>query len=257
MRRDFQSREELAEYLREQFPSCANPEHVSEIRGGHLRARECLQGVKLADYAKTRNRLDGDVTYLSPYIRHGVLNLAEVRDFALERNAPTKFLQELAWRDFFQRIYTDIGDGIWKDIEPYKTGYQAHDYAKELPEDIACGRTGTVMDVFISNLLEDGYVHNHARMYLAAYIVHWRRVRWQAGAKWFLSHLLDGDPASNNLSWQWVASTFSHKPYFFNADNLRRYAGPVYPELLETTLEPFEGSYPEIEARLFPRKRRP
>lgn len=54
----------------------------------------------------------------------------------------------------------------------------------------------------------------------AAEIVHWRRIHWQGGAKWFLQHLIDGDPASNNMSWQWVASTFSHKPYFFNRENL-------------------------------------
>lgn len=254
MRREFQNRDELVAYLREQFPECTHTEHISEIRGGREEALEGLKKTKLSQYARTRNKLDGDVSRLSPYIRHGVLSLAEVRDFALHKNAPTKFLQELGWRDFYQRIYAEIGDDIWKDIEPYKTGFRASDYAGELPEDIALGKTDTAMDLFIADLIETGYVHNHARMYLAAYVVHWRKIKWQVGAKWFLTHLLDGDPASNNLSWQWVASTFSHKPYFFNADNLRRYAAGVYPQLQESRLEPFEGSYPELEARLFPRK---
>lgn len=91
-------------------------------------------------------------------------------------------------------------------------------------------------------------------MWLAAYIIHWRRVEWQAGAKWFLQHLLDGDPASNNMSWQWVASTFSHKPYFFNRENLQRYTKGVYchqcPYLGKCD---FEGSYEQIEQRLFPK----
>lgn len=254
MKKDFENREALVDYLREQFPACSHPKSVSEVKGGRSQALERLDRVKLSQYARTRNQLDGDVTHLSPYIRHGVLTLAEVRDFAVEENAPTKFLQELAWRDFYQRIYADIGDGIWDDVEPYKTGFPASAYSHDLPEDIASGETGTAMDVFIKNLIETGYVHNHARMYLAAYVVHWRKIRWQAGARWFLTHLLDGDPASNNLSWQWVASTFSHKPYYFNADNLRRYAGSVYPHLLEARLEPFEGSYEELEARLFPHK---
>jgi deoxyribodipyrimidine photo-lyase len=60
-------------------------------------------------------------------------------------------------------------------------------------------------------------------MWVAAFVVHFRRIRWQAGAAWFLEHLLDGDPASNNLSWQWVASTFSSKPYYFNRDNLEQF----------------------------------
>ena len=61
-------------------------------------------------------------------------------------------------------------------------------------------------------------------MYLASYIVHWKRICWQAGARWMHHYLVDGDLASNHLSWQWVASTFSNKPYIFNLDNVRKYA---------------------------------
>ena len=92
-------------------------------------------------------------------------------------------------------------------------------------------------------------------MWLAAYVVHWRRVAWQAGARWFLQHLLDGDPASNNMSWQWIASTFSHKPYMFNRENLERYSDAIY--CFECPLYGhcvFEGSYAELEADLFPRR---
>ena len=121
---------------------------------------------------------------------------------------PGKLLQELAWRDYFQRIYARIGSAIWQDQEPYKTGFTAGDYADELPADISDGETGLAcIDAFSKELIETGYLHNHARMWLAGYIVHFRRVKWQAGAHWFLQHLLDGDPASNNLSWQWVASS--------------------------------------------------
>jgi deoxyribodipyrimidine photo-lyase len=61
-------------------------------------------------------------------------------------------------------------------------------------------------------------------MWLASYIVHVRKVHWRAGADWLYGHLLDGDLASNHLSWQWVAGTGSSKPYLFNADNVARYA---------------------------------
>ena len=132
--------------------------------------------------------------------------------------AAEKFIQELAWRDYWQRIYASYPDRIWQDVEPYKTGFDAAEYEDDLPEDIVKGETGVAcIDQFIGMLVETGYLHNHARMYLAAYIVHWRRIRWQAGARWFLRHLLDGDPASNNLSWQWIASTFSNKPYIFKS----------------------------------------
>jgi deoxyribodipyrimidine photo-lyase len=90
-------------------------------------------------------------------------------------------------------------------------------------------------------------------MWTAAYLVHWRRVRWQAGARWFLQHLLDGDPASNNLSWQWVASTFSHKPYFFNRENLERYTKAVYCRDCPLYGQcDFEGTYEYLEGKLFP-----
>lgn len=254
MRRDFADRDALVAYVRAEFPAAAAPEHVSETRGGRRAAETRLAAARLDRYARTRSYLDGDVTRLSPYIRHGVLTLAEVRDTAAASGAPAKLFNELGWRDYFQRVYAALGRDIWRDREPYKTGFTATDYADELPDDIRDGRTGTCMDLFIADLLETGYVHNHARMYLAAYVVHWRRVKWQAGARWFLQHLLDGDPASNNLSWQWVASTFSHKPYFFNADNVRRYAAGRFPQLLEQRLEPFEGSYAALERRLFPRR---
>ena len=94
--------------------------------------------------------------------------------------------------------------------------------------------------------------YGHARMWLAAYVVHWRRVRWQAGARWFLQHLLDGDPASNNLSWQWIASTFSHKPYIFNKENLQRYTENVYCEHCPLRNScPFDATYEQITKKLF------
>jgi deoxyribodipyrimidine photo-lyase len=94
-------------------------------------------------------------------------------------------------------------------------------------------------------------------MWLAAYVVHWRRVRWQAGARWFLRHLLDGDPASNNLSWQWVASSFSHKPYLFNRANLERFSSGRFCAVCPLAERrgaggcPFDASYEALQARLF------
>jgi deoxyribodipyrimidine photo-lyase len=81
-----------------------------------------------------------------------------------------------------------------------------------------------VIDRAVHQLYTTGYLHNHARMWLASYIVHLRKVHWRAGADWMVGYLLDGDLASNHLSWQWVAATFSNKPYLFNAENVARYA---------------------------------
>jgi deoxyribodipyrimidine photo-lyase len=259
MRRDFADREDLIAYLKQEFPEAAQyDDHVPQTRGGRKAAEALLENVDAVQYERTRNFLDGAVTRLSPYIRYGVISLAEVRDFVLKRvrreNDAEKLINELAWRDYWQRKYAEIGDGIWEDREDYKTGHQPQHYADDLPEDIIQGETGLVcMDSFSRDLRETGYLHNHARMWMAAYVVHWRRVKWQAGASWFLEHLLDGDPASNNLSWQWVASTFSHKPYFFNRENLERHTRGVYCRQCPLYGKcDFEGSYETLEARLFP-----
>ncbi|MFM6811728.1 MAG: FAD-binding domain-containing protein, partial [Dolichospermum sp.] len=226
---------------------------------GRKAAEEALREIDPVAYAKTRNFLDGNVTKLSAYIRHGVLSLGEIREYVLKLvekpDDAHKLIQELAWRDYWQRLYVKLGNGIWQNQEEYKTGYLPTDYTAKLPEDISTGTTGLVcIDSFSQELRTTGYLHNHIRMWLAAYIIHWRRVQWQAGAKWFLQHLLDGDPASNNMSWQWVASTFSHKPYFFNRDNLERHTRGIYcrkcPYLGKCDLE---GSYEQIEQRLFPK----
>ncbi len=259
MRREFANRNELIAYLHQEFPDAAERDnHISEIVGGRKAAEQALQKVDTANYGKTRNFLTGAVTRLSPYIRYGVLSLREIRDYVLEHvqhpDDATKLINELGWRDYWQRLYVNLGSGIWQDQEEYKTGYTAADYTADLPQDIKESTTERVcIDSFSRDLRETGYLHNHMRMWLAAYIIHWRRIRWQTGAKWFLEHLLDGDPASNNMSWQWVASTFSQKPYFFNRENLERYTEGVYCRQCPLYGHcDFEGSYEELEQRLFP-----
>ncbi|MGI4854997.1 MAG: FAD-binding domain-containing protein [Janthinobacterium lividum] len=256
------NREELAAALRPLFPHLLPSDSaLSPTRGGRAAARQVLAQVKPGRYERSRNYLDGDVTRLSAYLRHGVLTLAEVRDSALQQvSTPReagKLINEYAWRDYWQRLYTQMGEGIWQDREPYRTGFRATDYQQTLPEDIKQGATTlTCMDSFANQLEATGYLHNHARMWMAAYVVHWRRTQWQAGAAWFLEDLVDGDPASNNLSWQWVASTFSSKPYIFNRENLERYTAGVYckscPHAQAHTC-PFEQDYEGLEQTLFPR----
>jgi deoxyribodipyrimidine photo-lyase len=259
LRRSFADRADLVAYVREQFPeAAARDATVSPIRGGQRAARERLARLNPVRYAATRNALDGAVTGLSPYLRHGVIGLAEVRDAALaavRRAADAgKLINELGWRDYWQRVYRQIGRGIWRDREPLKTGWPASAYAATLPDDVAQGTTGLAcIDAFSQQLRDTGYLHNHARLWLAAYLVHWRRVRWQAGARWFLEHLLDGDPASNNLSWQWVASSFSSKPYWFDRDNLERLSGGRFCRGCPRAGDcPFAGDRAVLYRRLFP-----
>jgi deoxyribodipyrimidine photo-lyase len=253
LQREFADRSALIAYIQATFADVVETDtHVAAPLGGRTQALALLARIDPARYARSRNYLDGAVTHLSAYIRHGMLSLAEVRDVVMRYPDHAKLINELAWRDYWQRVYAQIGDGIWYDREPYKTGWQATDYGDTLPDDVAQGTTGLAcMDAFTETLVTTGYLHNHARMWLAAYLIHWRRVAWQVGAAWFLQHLLDGDPASNNLSWQWVASTFSQKPYYFSQESLERYSGGQYCGVC-TAQCPFHGSYDMLAARLFP-----
>ncbi len=189
-------------------------------------ARARIAAVRPGDYARTRNHLDGAVTRLSPYITHGFVSLPGVLSAVRQHHSvhgESKFLYELGWREFFHHVWRHAGEGIFASLHAGPLPDDA--YLPALPEDIRRGATGVpVVDQAVRQLYATGWLHNHARMWLASYVVHLRKVHWRAGADWLYGHLLDGDLASNHLSWQWVAGTGSHKPYLFNAENVARHA---------------------------------
>lgn len=181
-----------------------------------------LSAIDIAAYGKTRNHLNGKVTRLSPYITHGLITIPELFERLPRLKLADKLAFEFGWREFFHHVWSREGDAILSNLRPGLPGVR---YAGELPDDIRQGRTGlAVIDRAIHQLYQTGYLHNHARMWVASYVVHLRKVHWRAGADWMFAHLLDGDLASNHLSWQWVAATFSSKPYLFNAENVARHA---------------------------------
>lgn len=198
-------------------------EHFPPTRAEALRR---IAAVRPADYARTRNSLDGAVTGLSPYVTHGFVGLRDVLEGVASRHRlhpQHKLVFELGWRAYFRHVWRHRGDGIFHSL--HEGPLPEHCYATELPADIRQGRTGVpVIDMAVRTLYTTGHLHNHARMWLASYAVHVRKVHWRAGADWLYGHLLDGDLASNHLSWQWVAGTGSRKPYLFNAENVARHA---------------------------------
>ncbi len=193
-------------------------------------ARAALERVDPRAYARTRNALDGAVTGLSPYLTHGLLELRDVAGAVAERHdldVQHKLVFELGWRAYYRHVWAHRGDGILKALHEGVLPEAA--YRRDLPTDIARGTTGVpVIDRAVRKLGSTGYLHNHARMWLASYVVHLRKVHWRVGADWMFGLLLDGDLASNHLSWQWIAGTGSHKPYLFNAENVARYAPPTW-----------------------------
>ena len=242
-------RAERLQYIRRMFPSAIGSFLGDEWRGGRHEALKRLNSMDAVAYNRNRNFLNGAVTKLSPFFRHGCLTLKEASDGAQERfgEHAEKFVFELAWRDYWRHVWYDLGDGIFSDIEDPKVALGD----KLMPDFIRQGITGLpCMDGFIRDLTQYGYVHNHARMWFAAYVVHWLKVDWREAADWFEHHLLDGDKASNHLSWQWVASLFSSKPYYFNKENLARYTGEKYCANCKITC-PFDDSYEALNDKLF------
>jgi deoxyribodipyrimidine photo-lyase len=183
-----------------------------------------LNAIEPIKYAKTRNYINGAVTKLSPYISRGVINTKQVLEAVLAKGYKLyqieKFVQELAWRDYYQQVWIAKQNEIDVDIK----NVQAPVVTNELPSAIVQVNTGiTAIDDSISTLYETGYMHNHLRMYLAGIICNVAQVHWLQPAKWMYYHLLDGDWASNALSWQWVAGTFSNKKYIANQENINKY----------------------------------
>ena len=208
-------------------------------------AQARIAAVRPAAYARTRNALDGAVSKLSPYITHGFVTLTDVLAGVATRHAldvQHKFVYELGWRAYFRHVWQHRGEGILQSLHEGLLPDAA--YARELPADIRQACTGVpAVDEAVRALYATGMLHNHARMWLASYVVHLRKVHWRVAADWLYGHLLDGDLASNHLSWQWVAGTGSSKPYLFNADNVARYA----PESWHSSGSVIDTSYEALD----------
>lgn len=181
--------------------------------------------IDASKYAKTRNFVDGAVTYLSPYIARGVISLPQIRDVVMKNKKlyeVEKLMQELAWREYFQRIWQYYGDGIFKDVKQKQPDVIHHQMPKAIME--ACTQIDGI-DKGIATLYQTGYMHNHVRMYTAMLACNIAKSHWQQASQWMYYHLLDGDLASNTLSWQWVAGSFSSKKYYADQENISKYTG--------------------------------
>lgn len=207
---------------------------------GYKEIVELVDNFDPSEYATTRNYADGNVSRLSPYISRGVISTR----FVFERlqlkysnlQPFEKFIQELAWRDHWQRNWQVLD--IDKDIlDPQKNVLN-----EGIPKCITESNTGIrAIDDGIEELQLTGYMHNHMRMYLSSVVCNIGKYHWKHPAKWMYYHLLDGDWGSNALSWQWVAGTNSHKRYFANQENINRF---FYTDQKGTFLD---HSYEELE----------
>lgn len=181
-----------------------------------------------AKYAGQRNFDLGQenhhgVSQLSPYIRTRLLTEEEVTRAVLKQHsarAAEKFLQEIAWRTYWKG-WLEMRPEVWTDYQnSLKTITKPHTYQSAI-----AGDTGIdCFDHWVKELVETGYVHNHARMWFASIWIFTLKLPWQLGADFFLKHLLDADPAANTLSWRWVAGLHTlGKHYLARASNIEKY----------------------------------
>lgn len=186
--------------------------------------QQLLDTIDPKAYSRSRNYLSGKVTRLSPYISRGILSTRKVflhiQSKGVSWDDAEKLIQELAWRDYFQRVWQQLGDSIFEDIRRPQHPVAHHGISSA----IVNAKTGiAAIDKGITALYEIGYMHNHMRMYVAMLACNIAQNHWLAPARWMYAHLLDADWASNALSWQWVAGTFSAKKYVANQENINRY----------------------------------
>ncbi len=186
-------------------------------------------------YANGRNTDPGDfernaVSMLSPYLRRRLITEAEVVGVAMttHRGAAEKFIHEVAWRGYFKG-WLEQHPSVWTDyLDQHRHAENrlaTESGLRRVYHDACEGRTGIDgFDAWAQSLVADNWLHNHTRMWFASIWIFTLRLPWALGAAFFMRHLLDGDPASNTLSWRWVAGLHTRgKHYVARADNIARY----------------------------------
>ncbi len=180
----------------------------------------------LAAYSVDRNYMaQVGTSHLSPYLRFGMISARQAVVAAMQARAELthadqqksadSWLNELIWRDFFIHILYHF---------PFVAKMSFRERYRDLPwhnvgeafERWCNGRTGyPLIDAAMRQLSQTGWMHNRARMVVASFLVKDLLIDWRWGERWFMQHLIDGDPAANNGGWQWAAGTGTDAaPYF-------------------------------------------
>ena len=186
----------------------------------------------LSEYSKLRNFDYGpenrsNISCLSPYITHGIINEEEVikkslSKFSFSKNE--KFIQEVLWRTYWKG-WLELRPNVWSDYlielnkirENYKNNLN-YNNALEGKTNIECFNT------WVNELKENNYLHNHTRMWFASIWIFTLELPWQLGAEFFMKHLYDGDAASNTLGWRWVAGVQTQgKHYLASEWNIKKF----------------------------------
>ena len=186
----------------------------------------------LGEYSKLRNFDFGpekrsNISCLSPYITHGIINEQEVIQKALSKfsfSKNEKFIQEVLWRTYWKG-WLELRPNVWADYLIELN--QIKNEFKDNKDYIAAIEGKTKVDCFnewVKELKENNYLHNHTRMWFASIWIFTLELPWQLGAEFFMQHLYDGDAASNTLGWRWVAGVQTQgKHYLASEWNIKKF----------------------------------
>ena len=186
----------------------------------------------LGEYSKLRNFDFGpekrsNISCLSPYITHGIINEKEVIQKALSKfsfSKNEKFIQEVLWRTYWKG-WLELRPNVWTDylaeLNQMKNEFQNNqNYLSAIDgkTDIEC------FNAWVNELKDNNYLHNHTRMWFASIWIFTLELPWQLGAEFFMQHLYDGDAASNTLGWRWVAGVQTQgKHYLASEWNIKKF----------------------------------
>ncbi len=186
----------------------------------------------LSEYSKLRNFDFGpenrtNISGLSPYITHGVINEKEVIEKSLSKfsfSKNEKFIQEVLWRTYWKG-WLELRPNVWTDylVELNKIREEYKD--NQNYKNAINGRTNIeCFNYWVTELKENNYLHNHTRMWFASIWIFTLELPWQLGAEFFMQHLYDGDSASNTLGWRWVAGIQTQgKHYLASEWNIKKF----------------------------------
>ncbi|MDA8559833.1 DNA photolyase [Candidatus Pelagibacter bacterium] len=213
----------------------------------------------LSEYSKLRNFDFGptnrsNISCLSPYITHGVINELEVIDKSLKKipfSKVEKFIQEVLWRVYWKG-WLELRPNVWtdflielKEVKKEFNNNQNYLNAVEGKTNIDC------FNQWVMELKEKNYLHNHTRMWFASIWIFTLELPWQLGAEFFMQHLYDGDAASNTLGWRWVAGIQTQgKHYLASEWNIKKFSNNRFQNIkLNENAPPkvSEKSYPLIK----------
>ena len=203
-------------------------------------------------------------TVLSPFLRRRLLLEENVVSAAMDEHGPEaagKFIEEVFWRSYFKG-HLETRPAIWTNyldlVMQGRDRLAAQPGLRRAYDSAVSGCTGIEgFDTWARDLMDTGWLHNHARMWFASIWIFTLGLPWALGADVFLRHLIDGDPASNTLSWRWVAGLHTPgKAYAARADNIRRYTGGRFspqglneaPTALEEPDRPAAIALPQADA---------